>query len=811
MTSCLKRVDPGYRYLPRTMAETMQQKPDQHLPTATSSCVPSGGNRTLSIGSTTPRADAYDKVTGRTRYAADYYGENLVWAGAKRAGIAHALLKSIDARRALALDGVLCVLTHEHVSGTNRQGVVKRDQRVLVDDKVRHAGDAVALVLAENRSILKQALDLVQVEYEPLPGIFDIDNALGTDAPLIHDDNPDGNTLLKGELTVGSGQDAESECDVIVEASFETPWQEHAYLETESGWARLEEDGKLVIVCSSQTPFRDRAEVAEALGLDQSAVRIIVPYVGGAFGGKDGVTVQSMLGLAALHAKGRPVKMWWGREESFQAGSKRHPARMSYRVGAKSDGTLHFLNADVLLDTGPYDHLGGVVLTLGLEHAGGPYRIPHVRLSGCATYTNNPVSGAFRGFGVTQVTSAVEQMIDMLAEKLHMDPMELRLKNGVKRGDRNCVGKTLVCSTGLVECLEAIKKHPFWKDRDAWKSEAGLFKRRGVGLAAVMQASGYGPVVPDYANAKVELTSQGTLRVYCGVVDMGQGNASTNLQIVGALLGQQAKSIELVQPDTDRTLRSCSASASRCTYTFGNALIQAAETLRDRILQRAADLLMAKDQGELALIPGHVRSLVTGQEIPLARLVPFFNDAERVATGHFRAPIAPEPITADRNLKMHGMAHTLFSYAAQVAQVEVDVLTGQVEVTGFAIATDCGTIINPQIYEQQIHGGIAQGLGYALFEEFSTYEGMVRTPNFATYLIPTAMDVPEMDSMPVQILESTGPFGLKGVGEVATTGPFPAVANALSDACGIRVFRSPLTAERVLAALRDKENKEFSQ
>ncbi len=391
-----------------------------------------------------------------------------------------------------------------------------------------------------------------------------------------------------------------------------------------------------------------------------------------------------------------------------------------------------------------------------------------------------------------------------------MDPLELRLKNAVTRGDRNCVGKTLVCSTGLVECLEKIREHPVWRDRAAWKSGAGMFKRRGVGLAAVMLGSGYGPVVPDYANAKVELTLEGKILVYCGVVDMGQGNASTNLQIVGALLGQHADCIGLIQPDTDRTLRSGSASASRCTYTFGNALIGAAETLKDRMLQRAADLLMARGKEDLTLVPGYVRNLLTGQEIPLSQLAGFLNEAERVATHHFRAPTAPEPITEDRNLKLHGMAHTLFSYAAHVAQVEVDEITGQVEVKSFVAVTDSGTIINPQIYEQQIQGGIAQGLGFALCEEFVAQQGTVHTPNFSTYLIPTAPDIPEIDSTAVEIHEPTGPFGLKGVGEVAMTGPLPAVANAVADACGVRVCKSPLTAERVLAALRKKQDQETS-
>ncbi len=332
----------------------MKQDPFPSIQHANPSAKNLSPPRTLSIGVTAPRADTYEKVTGRTQYAADYYGEGLVWTGAKRAGIPHARVKRIDTRHAEKLSGVLCVLTHEHVSGTNRQGVVRKDQPVLVDDKVRHAGDAVALVLAEDRRILTQALDLISIEYEPLPGVFDMHLALEEGVPLVHEDSAEGNILLKGDLKIGSGEEAEHECEVIAESSFETSWQEHAYLETESGWARVEKDGRLVIVCSTQTPFRDRAELAEALGLDPSMVRIIVPYVGGAFGGKDGVTVQSLLGLAALHSDGRPVKMWWDREESFCSGSKRHPARMYYRLGAKKDGTLHFVDARLHLDTGPY-------------------------------------------------------------------------------------------------------------------------------------------------------------------------------------------------------------------------------------------------------------------------------------------------------------------------------------------------------------------------------------------------------------------------------------------------------------------------
>ncbi|MBI4963564.1 MAG: xanthine dehydrogenase family protein molybdopterin-binding subunit [Desulfomonile tiedjei] len=764
--------------------------------------------RPCSIGTPLPRVDAYEKVTGTTKYAADYYGRDMVWAGVKRAGVPHGILKSIDAESARQLSGVICVLTHKDVPGTNRQGVIRKDQPVLVDDKVRHCGDAVALVLAESRETLNRALDLINCDIEALPGVFDPEQALHGDAPLVHTDNAEGNVLLKGDLKTGKGPEAEEECDLLLDACFETQRQEHAYLETESGWARIEQDDKLVIVCSTQTPFRDRMEVAEALGMDMSRIRIIAPYVGGAFGGKDGVTVQSLLGLAALHSGGRPVKMWWGREESFLSGTKRHAARMYYRLGAKNDGTLHFLDVKLFLDTGPYDHLGGVVLALALEHAGGPYRIPNVLLKGWAVYTNNPIGGAFRGFGVPQVTAAMEQMMDMLAAKLGMDPVQLRLKNAVVKGDQNCAGKTLVSSTGVADCLETLSKHPLWTGRTGWKSNAGPFKRRGVGVAAVMQASGYGPVVPDYANAKLELTLDGRIRVYCGVVDMGQGNASTNVQIVGNILAQQADGIDIILPDTDQTLPSGSASASRCTYTFGNALIQAAETLKGRILQRAADLLMAPGKEDLAMIPGAVRHLKTGRELSLSRIAQLLNPAERVAVGYFRAPTATDDLGVPDDLRLHGFPHTLFSYGAHVALVEIDELTGAVDVKRYLAVSDCGNVMNPEIYEQQIQGAIAQSLGYALSEEFEVRAGKVLTPDFSTYTIPTSADVPEIDSIPVQVHEPTGPFGLKGAGEVATNGPLPAVANAVADACGVRIFRSPLTPERVLRAIREAEGKE---
>ncbi|MBM4328084.1 MAG: xanthine dehydrogenase family protein [Deltaproteobacteria bacterium] len=761
----------------------------------------------LHIGASTPRADAYAKVTGAEKFAADYYSSDMVWAGVKRGAAPHGVIKGIFTDEACKAPGVIAVLTHRDIRGSNRQGVVRKDQPVLADKKVRHCGDAVALVLAEDRETLLRALDLIRLDLEALPGVFDVEEALKDGAPLVHEDNAGGNTLLEAHIQTGDGLTAFERCDEVIEGRFETPWQEHAYLETEVGWAQQQNDGKVVIVASTQTPFRDRAEVAEAIGLDLEQVRVIAPYTGGAFGGKDGITVQTLLALAALHSNGRPVKMWWEREESFIAGTKRHPTRLYYRLGAKGDGVLHALAARLYFDTGPYDHLGGVVMTLALEHAGGAYRIPHALLDAWCVYTNNPIGGAFRAFGVTQVTAAMEQMMDMLAARLDMDPLELRLKNALTRGEKTCVGVTLTGSTGLVECLERVERHPLRTERYAWKAAAGPFKRRGVGIAALMHAAGYGTVVPDYANAKIELTPEGKIRIYCGVVDMGQGNASANAQIAGSILNQNMDSMELVLPDTDRTLPSGSASASRCTYTFGNALIGAAEILKNRILQKAADLLMAPSTDDLTLAPGKVVNRATGAQIPLSRLGRLMAESERTAISHFRAPVAKDRLDVTDELRLHGLGHAVISYGAHLAAVEVDEITGAVEVVSYLSATDCGRALNPQIYEQQIHGGICQGLGFALFEDFRVEQGTVKSPDLATYIIPTAPDTPNMESLPVELHEPTGPFGLKGVGEIATNGPAPAVANALADACGIRMFRLPMTPERVLLALRGRETR----
>ncbi len=752
------------------------------------------------IGKPFVRPDAPAKATGREKYAADIYGENLLWAGVRRAGIAHGRIRKIDTQAAQALPGVVKILTGSDVPGANRQGIVHKDQPVLAVDKVRYTGDAVALVLAESKAALRKALSLIHVEADPLPAVFGIDEALAPDAPPVHEDHPGGNILLRAEIRAGEGDAALADCDVLIEETFEVPMQAHAFLETENGVAWQEADGRIVMIVSTQAPFRDKWEVSHALGLPMDRLRIISPYLGGAFGGKDGATVQCFLALAALHAGGRRVKMVWEREEHFAAGYKRHAARLGYRLGAKSDGTLHALHARLYYNTGAYAHLGGEVMELGMEHAGGPYRIPHTLIEGWCVYTNQPIAGAMRGFGVAQASFAMESMMDRLASRLNMDPLVLRRKNALRRGDCNTSGVTMTQSTGIADCLDALAAHPLWQNRESWKKDAGPFKTRGVGVAAVFNAMGYGRGLPDSAIAKVELSPEGKIRVYNGVTDMGQGNAAAFVQIAGQILCQEETRIELVQPDTDRTLPSGSSSAGRTTYTYGNALIKACEELRRKIIGGAALALLADTLDNLELLPDRVRDLQSGRELPLSVIASWMPQEDRVSISQFLMPVARDKLDTGKDFII-GFPHLMFSYAAHLAAVEADTLTGSIEVKHYAAVTEAGRVLNPQTFTQQVQGAIAQGIGYALFEEIVTEEGRLLTRDFTTYHIPGAQDVPDIDSRIVETVEPSGPYGMKGVGEVGANGPLPAVANALFDACGIRLTRSPLTAERVLSAL----------
>ena len=762
--------------------------------------------KALAVGVSETRADARAKAQGRELYAADCYPEGLLWAGAVRPGalqgVAHARLLGIDTATAAALPGVVKILTAADVPGTNRQGIIHKDMPVLVGDKLRYAGDPVALVIAESPEALRRAISAVVVHLEPLPAVCDPIAAMAADAVRVHDERAD-NLLASAEIRLGEGAQRLERCVVVVSGSFSTPVQAHGFIETENGVACCAADGSLTMTISTQAPFRDRMEIAHALGLSFDRIRIIAPCLGGGFGGKDGATVQCLLALAALHSDGRPVKMQWDREENLLAGYRRHSCRVDYRLGASSDGTLEAVHCRLVYDTGAYAHLGAEVMALGMEHAGGPYRIPHVLIEGQCVYTNNPVAGAMRAFGVCQVSFPFECMIDELARELGLDPLVLRRHNALRPGDTNCAGVSVAESTGIADCLALIADHPRWLTQVAWKADAAPGTRRGVGLAAIFNAAGYGAKVRDSAIAKIELTTDGQFVVHNAVADMGQGNASAFVQIAGHILLQDAARVSVRQPDTATAYPSGSSSAGRTTFTFGNALIVACEQLKARLINRAGLLLFVDDDSTLALMPGKVVHAASGREVSLARLASFMRVEERACLGEYVAPLCPDPGTGKGFFI--GFPHVVFSYGAHLVRVEVDLATGQTHVVDYLAVTDGGQVINPAMFDQQVHGGVAQGLGYALMEDLVASDGQVLAGDLSRYLIPGALDLPEISSTACPGNESRGPFGMKGVGEVALNGPLPAVANALADGCGIHLRDAPLTPERVLQALEALE------
>jgi len=749
---------------------------------------------------TVPRADALAKATGRERYSADFTPPDCLWAGVRRAGTPHALLTGLDVAAARATDGVAAVLTRADVPGTNRQGIVHKDQPVLCGQRVRHRGDAIALVVAETREALAEGLSRIEATFSPLPGVFDPASALLPDAPAVHPGRQDGNLLAYGLVEKGDAPAALAGCDVVVEGEFSTPMQEHVFLELPNGVARLTPAGVLDMVVSTQAPFRDRFEIAHALGLDPWRIRVRAPYLGGGFGGKDGATVQCLLALAAVNAGGRWVKMVWSREETFVAGYKRHAASMKVRLGAAADGRLCALTCAMHFDAGPYAHLSGEIMALGLEHAGGPYRIPHTRLEGWCAYTNNPVGGAFRGFGVVQASFAVERLMDALAIRLGRDPAGLRRQNALRPGEVNAAGVTAGPGTDVAACLDAVLAHPAWTGREAWKRSAPPFTRRGVGVTAIQNAMGYGRGLPDAAAAKLELTKQGTFRIYNAVPDMGQGNASAFVAMAARALSQPAAAFELVQPDTRVCLPAGSSSASRTTYTFGNALLRACRAMREKLCARAALALLCDDPARLVLSAGVVTDPVSGKAVPLAMLGRMLPRDDRLCVDQFVMPVVENPPDTGRQFKL-GFPHRFYSHGACLCAVEVDELTGRVHLAQCVTSVACGRVLSLQGVEQQVHGAAAQGAGLALFEDPALAGGRMAAGDLSTYLIPTAVDLPDFACLALDDDEPTGPMGLRGMGEIGIHGPGPAVAQALYDAAGMWAVRLPVTPQDVLEAL----------
>ncbi|MFH1035945.1 MAG: xanthine dehydrogenase family protein molybdopterin-binding subunit [Pseudomonadota bacterium] len=744
------------------------------------------------VGHSLPRRGGLEKVTGRALFGVDLAQPGDLHLHALRAGCGPARVRLLDVTPALAQDGVVAVFASADIPGVNRVGIIAKvkDQPILAEDEVRYPGDAVALLAATSLQAARAAARLIRLELEPLPGLHDPGRSLEPGAPRVGEN---GNLLWESRVRRGQPEEMLARAAVVVTNTYTTSRAEHAAIEPEGGRAWLE-DGLVVVKASTQNPHHDRMDLARLLGLPEEKVRVIQAETGGGFGGKLDLGLQGFLALAAWRLQ-RPVVMSYTREESLACTAKRHGLVLEYTTAADDEGRLIACQAEIFGDSGVYASYGPAVCVRAAVHAAGPYRVPHVQAHCRLVYTNNAWCGAMRGFGVPQVALAHEGQMDELAQRLGIDPLEMRIKNALRPGDITATGQRLGQSAGLVQCLEALRPHYRQMRAQAETSGDGRWLR-GVGLGAMFYGIG-NTAMSNPASAVLEIDGQGCLSLRSGAAELGQGSDTVLCQIAAEALGWPAEMVRLVRGDTAHTLNAGATSASRQTFISGNAVLLAAQGLRSLLLERAGLLLDAPPQ-EITLDRDGASA---GQRrLPLAALL---GDLEArgvpvQAQGDYDPPTsALDPATGQ------GEPYPVYAFAAQAALVEVDQDSGLTRVPRVAAAHDVGRAVNPRGVEAQIVGGVVMGLGYALMEEYTPH-----CTNLHQYHIPTVADAPEVITMIVETEGAAGPYGAKGVGEPALIPTAPAVAGGLCQALGRRLYDQPFSLERVMAALVEREKDE---
>lgn len=742
----------------------------------------------ITVGKSEIRKDAWEKVTGRALYTADIPIEGVRFGRIYRSPHHHARIVRIDTSKAKALSGVVGVITAEDIPGRKTFGPIFQDRPPLAIEKVRHAGEPIAIVVAVDPDVADRALELIEIEYELLPAVFDPRTALAPDAPKVHHQ---GNLLISYNVSSGDVQAGFSESDVILEETFTVPRISPAYLETESALAYWSDNETLTVWVSSQKPFEDRHTIAEVLNLPEERIQVKSAVIGGAFGGKEDSGIAVLAALAAWFTR-EPVRLVNNRDESFLGHPKRHPGYLHYRLGAKKDGTLMALEAEVDLDTGAYASYGPAVGSLLTEVVPGAYRIPNVRVNTRVVYTNSPFSGAMRGFGCPQAHFATESLIDMLAYRLNMDPIEVRRKNILRPGDRLFTG---VVMDDTAKSLPQILDHVAKAREELRSKPSGENKVSGVGFALSMQSMGLGYRVPDDSTNRLEWLPDGRVLLYIGATDLGQGLATVAEQITAETLEIPYDRVRTVPVDTRVSPYGGVSCASRMTYLVGNSVIRAAQALKDQLLTVASEMLsIPKDQ--LVYRSGNIY-LPDNKAIPAIEFVTRAAESGKTlrAEATFSFPYPEE--TTPKHLPV-GMPHVKFCFGAQVFRVEVDPELGKVNVTDVVAIHDVGRVINPKGVEGQIEGGVVMGIGYALLENMVLKENGQWVDSFTEYLLPTTKDSPSIKSIIIEVPELTGPYGAKGVAEMSLTPTAPAIANAVFDAIGVRVKSIPIRPEDLI-------------
>jgi CO/xanthine dehydrogenase Mo-binding subunit len=736
--------------------------------------------RRKTVGEGVQRLDIHQKVQGARKYPQDFNMEGQLYAKVVWSAYPHAIVKKIDITAAETAPGVVKVLTYRDVP-LNEYGINIADQHVLAPEggKVRWVGDRIAIVVAEAQAQAERAAELAQVEYEPLPVVIDPRQAMQPGTPLVHEDR-ESNILHHISIRRGDVEQGFAQAGVIVEGYYTTHYVEHAYMQPDAALGYIDDQGRVTVISSCQWPHDDLHQIAHMLNLPEDSLREIVPSVGGAFGGREDMHIQHLVALCAFVLR-RPVKIIFDREEVTQRTGKRHPFYMRHRTGATRDGRLVAAEVEVISDAGAYASTSIPVLANAATFAVGPYKVPNASVEAYAVYTNNAVTMAMRGFGATQVPMGYESQMDKLAEALGMDPVALRMKNLLEPGDIAVTGNVMTKETGVKETLRQAALSAGWRQEgESWiKPEIGApsapHKRRGIGVAVGYKNVGYSLGFDDKSSAHVELTlaESGEIAralVKIAAVEVGQGVLTALAQIAADTLGVDLSKVRMAYLDTANVPDAGSSSASRHVFMSGNAVHRACQAAKERW-----EAVLRAETGET-----HVKTEYT-----------FWGRSVRLTT-----PFDPQTGECE--------PHISYTYATQIALVEVDTETGETDILNFWTAADAGKVVNPQMYFGQQAGGVHMGVGYALTEHYIQQDGRPRTRRFSEYHIPTVLDMPrEFESIAVESApDPNGPFGATGMGETTTLPTAPAITNAIHDAVKVWIDDLPAIPERVWRALQ---------
>jgi CO/xanthine dehydrogenase Mo-binding subunit len=761
------------------------------------------------VGQSIPQLEADEKLTGRAQYIADLVRPGMLHGAILQSPHAHARIRGYDLSAARALPGVRAIVTGDDLDDAHRMGAFIKDEPAFAKGKVRYVGEIVAAVAADTEAIARQATRLIRVDYEELPAALSPEAALAPGAALVHDNaaayikvfdaGTEGNLCSRTSFRSGDiSGDIDSvwaQCDVVVEGRYQTQAQAHLSLEPCGALAEADAAGRVTLWSANQSVFRVQASVCESLGLPMTRLRCLTPRVGAGFGNKMEAHVQPVTVLLALKAR-KPVRLILSREEDFETVRARHPFTIRIKTGARRDGTLVARETELLLDGGAFGDDSPGVLGYALLMSCGPYRIPHVHAHGRVAYTHKMRFGAFRGFGVPQVTFASETQLDEVAQQLGMDPIALRRKNMLADGDPWFGGQPIL-SNGLAECLDIVQRESGWPAPSA--SPPGY--RRGLGVALTAHISGL-----LASGAIVRVLEDGSVLLNTGAVDIGQGSNTVLTQICAEALKLPVERVAIASPDTDGSPYNWGTTASRVTYVAGRSVVGASEEVADKLKQQASQMLECAAE-DLELLPGG-RVAIKGVEQRAVSFAEISGRAHWAAGGPIigtHSWVFNQPTTDPKRAVVQGLPFPqigIYSFGAVVVEVEVDELTGKVRVLRAWSACDIGRAINPTMATGQIEGAFVQGMGYALTEEMVWDGARLANPSLMDYKIPTFAELPEsLKAYLVESNEPSGPFGAKSVGELGINAVAAAIANGIAQATGARLHQLPMTAERVLGAL----------